>query len=55
MMIAIALRCGLNPNDLKLITALFVFAALIAPGWIKALRQQFHSRETAEANDAQGI
>jgi putative ABC transport system permease protein len=36
MMIAIALRCGLNPNDLKLITALFVFAALVAPRWLKS-------------------
>ena len=33
LLIAIALRWGLNPNDLKLVTALFVFAALIAPEW----------------------
>ena len=32
LLIAIALRAGLNPNDLKLITALFVFAALVLPG-----------------------
>jgi putative ABC transport system permease protein len=31
LLIAIALRWGLNPTDLKLITALFVFAALIVP------------------------
>jgi len=31
LMVAIALRWGLNPNDLKLITAGFVFVALIAP------------------------
>jgi putative ABC transport system permease protein len=31
LLIAIALRGGLNPNDLKLITALFVFAALVLP------------------------
>ncbi|HWL10282.1 MAG TPA: ABC transporter permease [Planctomicrobium sp.] len=31
LLVAIALRWGLNPNDLKLITALFVFAALILP------------------------
>ena len=31
LMVAIALRWGLNPNDLKLITAVFVFAALILP------------------------
>lgn len=38
LMVAIALRLGLNPNDLKLITAIFVFAALIAPALIKKLR-----------------
>lgn len=31
LLVAIALRWGLNPNDLKLITALFVLASLIAP------------------------
>lgn len=37
VMIAIALRWGLNPNDLKLITAAFVFAALVAPNLLKKL------------------
>jgi putative tryptophan/tyrosine transport system permease protein len=32
LMVALALRWGLNPNDLKLITAAFVFAALVLPG-----------------------
>src|SRR5262249_24466156 len=31
LLVAIALRAGLNPNDLKLITAAFVFAALVLP------------------------
>ncbi|MEM8678796.1 MAG: ABC transporter permease [Planctomycetota bacterium] len=31
LLVAIALRWGLNPNDLKLITAVFVFAALDYP------------------------
>lgn len=31
LLVAIALRMGLNPNDLKLITACFVFAALVLP------------------------
>jgi putative ABC transport system permease protein len=31
LLVAIALRWGLNPNDLKLITALFVFGALVIP------------------------
>lgn len=35
LLVAIALRWGLNPNDLKLITALFVFIALILPGILK--------------------
>ena len=30
-LVAIALSFGLNPNDLKLITAVFVFTALILP------------------------
>jgi len=37
LLVAIALRLGLNPNDLKLVTALFVFLALIAPGLLKKL------------------
>src|SRR6201999_3818731 len=35
LMVAIALRWGLNPNDLKLITAVFVFAALVLPGFLR--------------------
>ncbi|HBZ68124.1 MAG TPA: ABC transporter permease [Bacteroidales bacterium] len=31
LLVAIALRWGMNPNDLKLITAVFVFIALILP------------------------
>jgi len=31
LLVAMALRLGLNPNDLKLVTALFVFAALVTP------------------------
>jgi putative ABC transport system permease protein len=31
LLVAVALRWGLNPNDLKLITALFVFSALVLP------------------------
>ena len=31
LLVAIALRAGLNPNDLKLVTALFVLAALVLP------------------------
>ncbi len=38
VMLAIALRWGLNPNDLKLITAVFVFAALVTPGLLKKFK-----------------
>ena len=31
LLVAIALRGGLNPNDLKLVTAVFVFVALVLP------------------------
>jgi len=37
LLIAIALRWGLNPNDLKLVTALFVFLALVAPVYLKSV------------------
>jgi len=37
LLVAIALRLGLNPNDLKLITAAFVFFALVAPRLLKQL------------------
>ena len=37
LLVAIALRWGLNPNDLKLITALFVFVALVAPQLLRRL------------------
>jgi putative tryptophan/tyrosine transport system permease protein len=40
LLVAIALRWGLNPNDLKLITAIFVFAALVMPDLIRRLRQR---------------
>ena len=35
LLVAIALRWGLNPNDLKLVTALFVFVALVLPQWLQ--------------------
>ncbi len=39
LLIAIALRWGLNPNDLKLVTAVFVFSALVAPYWMKSIKK----------------
>ncbi|HVY69720.1 MAG TPA: ABC transporter permease [Verrucomicrobiae bacterium] len=40
LLVAIALRWGLNPNDLKLITALFVFAALVLPDFARKLKRR---------------
>lgn len=38
LLVAVALRWGLSPNDLKLITAVFVFLALITPGLLRKQR-----------------
>jgi len=40
LLVAIALRAGLNPNDLKLITAAFVFAALVLPDLLAQVRSK---------------
>lgn len=39
LLVAIALRWGLNPNDLKLVTALFVLAALVGPSAFQIARR----------------
>ncbi len=39
LMVAIVLRWGLDPTDLKLITAIFVFIALILPGAISKIQK----------------
>jgi putative ABC transport system permease protein len=38
LLVAMALRWGLSPNDLKLITAVFVFCALIVPQFLRKKR-----------------
>jgi putative ABC transport system permease protein len=38
LLVAVALRWGLSPNDLKLITAVFVFAALVLPNLVNRLK-----------------
>ena len=38
LLVAVALRAGLNPNDLKLITAVFVFVALVLPDALTRVR-----------------
>jgi len=50
LLVAIALRWGLNPNDLKLITAVFVFAALVTPNFARRVRfRRLSTVETAES------
>ena len=44
LIIALALRWGLNPNDLKLVTALFVFGALVLPTFMQRVRGKRHAR-----------
>jgi len=38
LLVALALRWGMNPNDLKLITAVFVFLALVGPTLVRKFR-----------------
>src|SRR5436190_3327825 len=42
LLVAIALRLGLDPNDLKLVTAIFVFMALILPSLLQRMRRTVH-------------
>jgi putative ABC transport system permease protein len=49
LIIALALRWGLNPNDLKLVTALFVFAALVLPQFLPQMRLRLRLRKHAAA------
>ena len=51
LLVVIALRMGLNPNDLKLATAVFVFLALIAPSLLKRMGtwRQKSREETSHA------
>jgi putative ABC transport system permease protein len=49
LLVALALRWGLNPNDLKLITASFVFVALILPRLMRELPARQRQRRIARA------
>ena len=40
LLVAVALRWGLSPNDLKLITAVFVFCALVVPQLLRKKRMR---------------
>jgi putative ABC transport system permease protein len=48
LLVAIALRAGLDPNDLKLVTAAFVFVALVLPGLLERASSP-RRRATAQA------
>jgi putative tryptophan/tyrosine transport system permease protein len=53
LLVAIALRWGLSPNDLKLITAVFVFAALVMPDLGRRYKtSRMRSRQLNSANTA---
>jgi putative ABC transport system permease protein len=47
LLVAIALRLGMNPNDLKIITAVFVFIALILHVLMKRRKGLFKRKEYA--------
>jgi putative ABC transport system permease protein len=47
LLVALALRWGLNPNDLKLITATFVFIALVAPALVRKLKPAANASTSA--------
>jgi len=51
LLVAMALRMGLNPNDLKLATAVFVFLALITPSLLKRMGT-WRQKSTAETSHA---
>ena len=50
LLVAIALRWGLDPNDLKLITAVFVFLALVAPNFLSRLGKRPALSEESRAS-----
>lgn len=51
-LIALAIRGGLDPNDLKLATATFVFIALVFPRLLVYLREKYALREVSPSSTA---
>jgi putative ABC transport system permease protein len=49
VLIAAALNAGLDANALKLVSAVFVLAAMIVPAWIRRTRASASAREVADA------
>ncbi len=46
LLVAITLRWGMNPNDLKLITAVFVLIALVVPGYLTQAKNKRKDKKT---------
>lgn len=51
LLVAIALQWGMDPNDLKLITAVFVFIALILPGILNKIEDRKKIKKLNHAQD----
>lgn len=54
LLVALVLRAGLNPNDLKLVTAVFVCAALVLPDVGRRLRSRWGGRTAAKTPEKAG-
>ena len=48
LLLALALRSGLNPNNLRMVTALFVFLAIIIPAAIVKLKNKSRTLQEAD-------
>ena len=49
LLVALAIRAGLDANDLKLVTAVVVLAAIVGPGWLAGLRSRRGGGSRAQA------
>ena len=50
LIVSLSMECGLMPNDLKLLTAIFVLAALMLPRLMGRLSCRNHTREKSHAD-----
>jgi putative ABC transport system permease protein len=55
LIVALALRGGLDPNDLKLVTAVFVFAALVLPSVAQRLRRRWRHTTAVTATSPRTV
>jgi putative ABC transport system permease protein len=51
LLVALALRAGLHPNHLKLVTAVFVFLALVGPKVVADVADRARRLRTGGAGD----